>query len=984
MARSGIVGAVIGVLAITSLADVGAAAPSAAATARVAAAASPSAAPVTQGHTQCVPWPKPTSPGLKCTGTFSGGTAWNPWTWHNISQQPVVTVSQAKDLTDQGVQITWSNFTPTLASSVAGPNTSSTTPLYSVSIFECQGTNPDASNGFVETPGTTQQCYTPPVGSPASAANHGPPNAVVESTADTSSPPRNLKAPPGCTHSASSGFPLSSPLAYQPPHSQNYCKSSWDGGNPATWTGQADFHVEAPTPRSKGGFFTCAPSAPCSLVIVPNFGGTPVVKQGNFSWTDTSRCGQHYVGGGADPATADPRLLGTPHAPYGGTGDLQEGTDLPFAGSDSLPVSGGVSNVQGESAACWAANRIVIPLSFAPKSSNCPNKTPEFYAQGSPMMQTQMLQWQAGWCTGRSPLTLNYTFNSESVARGEFLASGTQAGGARTDMALVTLPVTAAEQGASHRRFTYAPLANSGAGIAYLIDDQKTGTQINRLVLDPRLLAKLVTESYTLAYGCTSADHKTPGLFCDPAVWGSGNNPFSLYQDAEFGVLNKHCQPFGRPADYACGSADWPPRNDFTGGTAGTYQGVFLPTVLGPDNDMTYDLTNVIASDADAKAFLNGSTDPWSQRVNSNYLHVSFPAQSLSILDQGYTKPLTCNPPSLGGCGFNPQIPDATMQAAWNPQQDLDTIAGDLLTFQPTAAVPNASCPLPQGVGCMRASQLVTTSGMPPQYAGDRDLLSELDLGDIMGYHFPSAEVVNAAGNAVAPTQASVEAAVSSMKTNPDRITQFVDPASAGQNAYPLAMVDYAMVPTCGLSHAQASAIADFLTKAATTGQTQGEAPGDLAPGYYPLTAKQKSQTLTAARDVKEQTCTSPPPDHTVNGHHTPGGTGTGTGTTTTGSSSSHGHGKTAGGHGSPSAGPSPLSHPTSAAFGQKSADSGMAGLLLLLAIITGVLLVLGAPAAWVITVTGRWPAVLRRVRAVPASLRAGLGRLAGLVIRRA
>jgi hypothetical protein len=61
-----------------------------------------------------------------------------------------------------------------------------------------------------------------------------------------------------------------------------------------------------------------------------------------------------------------------------------------------------------------------------------------------------------------------------------------------------------------------------------------------------------------------------------------------------------------------------------------------------------------------------------------------------------------------------------------------------------------------------------------------------------------------------------------------------------------------------------------------------------------------------------------------------------------------------------------------------------MAGLLLLLAIVTGVLLVLGGPTAWVITVTGRWPAVLRQVRAIPTRMQAGLGRLAGLVIRKA
>jgi hypothetical protein len=57
---------------------------------------------------------------------------------------------------------------------------------------------------------------------------------------------------------------------------------------------------------------------------------------------------------------------------------------------------------------------------------------------------------------------------------------------------------------------------------------------------------------------------------------------------------------------------------------------------------------------------------------------------------------------------------------------------------------------------------------------------------------------------------------------------------------------------------------------------------------------------------------------------------------------------------------------------------------LLVLAIVVGAVLAVAGPAAWVITVTGRWPVVLGWVRAVRARSLTGLGRLAGLVIRRA
>lgn len=963
IALSGMLATAIGLLAVTSIPGASAASAKASESASTSAPAS-----ATEGHTHCVPWPKPASLGLKCTGTYGGTRAWNPWTWHEISQQPVVTVSQTKDLTDQGVQITWSDFTPSLDNGNLTPNPDTQNPLYQVSIFECKGTNPrptDPVNGFPLT-----QCYQTPVGTSLGQANGGPPNGLTENTLDTSLAPKPTCKQPGL-------YPSSVVVCL----SDNE-KSSWDGGSPATWTGQADFHVEAPTPRSQGGFFNCGRRTPCSLVIVPNWGGTPgnqVINKSTPDWTDTSNCSQHWIGGGLDPP-------GNPSSPFNplnnpsplSTGDLLGQTSggagsVAYAESTSLPSL--PAALSGASYACWAANRIVIPLSFGPTPQDCPNKAPEFYAQGSPMMQTQMLQWQAGWCNGRAPVTLNSTFNSESLARDAFLASGGQSAGARTDMALVTLPVTAAQQKASSRKFTYAPLANSGTGIAYSIDDPATGSQINRMVLNPRLLAKLTTQSYTLEYGCVNfppppwkgPDHPSP--YCDPAVLH--HNAFSLFDDPEFLSLNKHCQPYGQPADYTCVNSavdrhvqrdDFPLDNN--GGNNSVQIGGFLPTVLQANSDMTYDLTGWIGADPDARRFLDGKTDPWGMHVNTNYRSVAYPESAFNKLDNGVTYPGGL-PACTANCGnLDNELLDESMQASWNFQQDLNTITSDLLTDQPTAAWPFTSCGLPNGA-CTNAHQFNTQTGASAQFLSSRALLSELDLGDIAGYGLPAAELVNLAGKAVGPTQASVEAAVSDMKTNPDGITQYFDFASKNKNAYPLAMVDYAMVPTCGLSHTTASAIADFLTKAATTGQTQGQAPGDLAPGYYPLTAKQKAQTLKAAQEVKAQTCKSPKDDDTAGGHHAT------TPASSTSPSASASPDTTPGQSPSPSASISPIGKARTLAFGQKASDSGLAGILELLAIILGALLVAGGPAAWVITVTGRWPVMLRWVRAVRARIQA-------------
>ena len=900
----------------------------------------PAATAPAEGDTKCVPWPKPTSDGLKCTGTFSGNTAWNPWTQQNLpsSEQPTVTISQAKDLTDQDVKVSWSNFTPTFGTS-AEPNPGTDADIYQVALFECNGTSPDASDGY------GKDCYKSSVGT---LGLDGPPNGQLATTQDTSVPPN-----------PSSQNDKYSPIGGTPP----------PNNDPANWIGQADFHVEAPTPRTKGGYFHCGPSAPCSLVIDPNWGGIPA--GGANDYANTSDCGIHIPGSQQDEGDFFGADLFHAYGAYGGPTQL---------------------SMTAQSSACWVADRIVVPLSFAPTSSDCPNKTPQFYAQGSPMMQLQMAQWQAGWCTGAAPVTLNYTFNSESLARDNFLAGG-QAATARVDMALVTLPADPAAQQASSRKFTYAPLANSGVGIAYYIDDRATGSQLSRLVLNARLLAKLTTQSYALAYGgCLSSGapqapwppnpQANPG--CDPAVIG---NPQSLFDDPEFLSLNKDCQPFGLPADYPCGNhpaqgpvgaySDFPLATDNSNDIS---LGEFLPSVLAPDSDMTYDLTGWIAANSDAENFLAGKDQQdgsYVMHVNNNYLDVAYPAQAFVVLDDGATIPGGL--PKCPATGCTTGVQDVTMQASWNAQTDLDTISLDLLTDQPTAADPHDSCPLATGA-CTNVNQLNPTTATAPQLLGGRDLLSEVDLGDIANYQFPAADLVNAAGKAVGPTQASVEAAVSDMQTNPDGITQFANFDSTDPNAYPLAMADYAMVPTCGLSSSEASAIADFLTKVATTGQTQGVVPGDLAPGYYPLNAKQKAQTLKAAQEVKAQSCGSTPPDHTVGGHNPPADTSSSSKGpkpgSTTASPKSAGTGKA-----SSSATPSPsgsVANGQTMAFGEKSPDSGMAGILLLLAVIAGVLLLIGGPTAWAVTATGKWPVVLRWLRPVQSRSRAALGWLSG------
>ncbi len=145
---------------------------------------------------------------------------------------------------------------------------------------------------------------------------------------------------------------------------------------------------------------------------------------------------------------------------------------------------------------------------------------------------------------------------------------------------------------------------------------------------------------------------------------------------------------------------------------------------------------------------------------------------------------------------------------------------------------------------------------LQPEIPGARALFAIVDQGDAAAYLLPVASLQNAAGSYVAPTNASMTAALSDMKTASNHITEgfnFKNGSKKVRGAYPLTMVIYAMVPTKGISKKKAAKIAQWLDFVANQGQHPGYGPGQLLPGYLPLTANMRAQTLAAAQLVLAQ-----------------------------------------------------------------------------------------------------------------------------------
>jgi hypothetical protein len=342
------------------------------------------------------------------------------------------------------------------------------------------------------------------------------------------------------------------------------------------------------------------------------------------------------------------------------------------------------------------------------------------------------------------------------------------------------------------RTYTFAPVAVSGVAIAYWVDSPTTFQPVTNLKLDPRLVAKLLTLSYNFDGDACGTGPPRAGIGCDNAIDG---NPSTLFADPEFKQLNRHVQmPF-----------------------SATFQ---VPTVMSGHSDMTWEITRWIADNAPASGFLRGQFDPWGMHVNTDYLGLKYPVDSFTGQD---------NYPVIAH-KYSPAFPLSFVVGL----QAQNTDNGTDYNIDPTTG---------------------NYPKDPIEFPGVRSLFAVIDEGDAAAFRFPVARLLNAAGRYVAPTAASMAAALSSLTpTGGNRITEQVDFAKQKANAYPLTMVIYAMVPTSDISATKAAAIARFLDFVAGPGQVRGLNVGQLPPGYLPLPASLRAQTLRAANAVRNRT----------------------------------------------------------------------------------------------------------------------------------
>jgi hypothetical protein len=424
---------------------------------------------------------------------------------------------------------------------------------------------------------------------------------------------------------------------------------------------------------------------------------------------------------------------------------------------------------------------------------------------GHELVVDAITSWQPALCTGGGAL-YSYTQLGDDVIRNQILA------GSSPGLALVTNPIPPDAVPAGEPQ-VYAPIGLSGLAIAFNIehqppppddpnappspDQELDGQRFTSMNLTPRLVAKLLTQSYRHA------------VLAPPDAMK--NNPTGLTVDPDFLALN-------------------PP-----------YQG-FVSVVTAPPDalvqlggaDITSLLWSWVKADPDAVAFIAGTPDKFGMVVNPSNQGLILPASTFPRNDQSC---IDANFPQQGATNLKYCTLDAHPFTL--DMHDAGRSAGRGDSQARNLEIASNGAPTPTKI--------------PRQAPGQRSLLAVVDAATATRYGLPTAALRNAAGQFVTPTTTSLQAGVAAMKPSAVPSVLASDPVATDPAAYPLTALSYAVASPPALDAAAGKDYAAFLRYAAGPGQQPGIAPGQLPLGMAPLPDALRAQTITAAATIEAQ-----------------------------------------------------------------------------------------------------------------------------------
>ncbi|HEX6453609.1 MAG TPA: hypothetical protein VF060_29605 [Trebonia sp.] len=521
-----------------------------------------------------------------------------------------------------------------------------------------------------------------------------------------------------------------------------------------------------------------------------------------------------HLGCGALEDNGKPRncwLVIVPRGSFEPNGFQVRGTAFPGGYLQTSPLS----------AANWA-QRIQIHLDYAPLGTACPPTVLPYSADGTPIISRAMSSWELPLnIADKCAAVYSFGPTAETTSTKDLQAVGKDT----PDMSFTTIPIgseaTRYPGGKSPRlpRILYAPVAVTAMGFGFNIN--LNGYDTTPVNLTPQLLARALTQVYQFDLPDDVSDAKT----AHPGPKWAQHNPDSLTQDPAFHKINPNI-----PTTFG---SSYPLAPLLTEDHYALYQQIWQWVQKDAATRTWLDRASTAKDPVQADPFYVNLKPPLGKTPAPD----AFPRAYNTELDLGEcTVDLGCTQEKaekLGSLDLLPYAPDIDTAAAWVLAVN-DTSFG--YPFSTLNKAPDGSPGWWSKVGTK-----------PP---GLIFMWTASDMPDLAAYGLVSANLCNASGTGcVGPTLDSVTKALNSATTDSHGLLE-INPAKVPAGGYPLTQVVYAAVPT-NQSAAALNAYADLIQYASTTGQTTGANPGNLPPGYLPLTAKLKAQAASVVKQIR-------------------------------------------------------------------------------------------------------------------------------------
>lgn len=416
-------------------------------------------------------------------------------------------------------------------------------------------------------------------------------------------------------------------------------------------------------------------------------------------------------------------------------------------------------------------NRFTVPITFGLPPDTCDvlDSRPPTPFYGTELIAQAALQWSPAYCLDKERFKFQLNQMSDEAA------FNTMEGGRGAAL------VSSEHEREGEDPVGYAPTAVTGFAIGYVMDRPNNAGEYTKLRLNARLLVKLLTQSYVGSD--LGRDH--PGM---------KENPVALMSDPEFVKLNPGLSQTNQEAGAALLS-------------------------LANSSDVVEQLTDYIAHDKSAMAFVDGKADQWGMKVNPSYKKIKLPRSEWPLLDT-----------------FVPKTTDTCRQQ--NPGVYLSQVAAPVTTLRKIAEALLDGWPNLQ----TRCDYDLTTKMYKPgraerQAYGSRFMLGVMSLGDAERYGLRSAALETKPGKYVGPTEAGLAAAIKLGKQEKRFGPYVIDQQDIRRSttAYAGTMVVYTASQMRNLEAETADKIAQFIRVATTEGQKPGGANGQLPAGFLPI-----------------------------------------------------------------------------------------------------------------------------------------------------